>query len=532
MPQYKAIGLCRVSTNEQLSNNSLARQNQAVKEMADRLGVIIPKDYIWSESMSSKRGKNVNRKDLNEIFDTCKRDRSIKYIIVDEPDRFMRSQKEANYWEVRFEIEVGVKVVYAKNDALNDDSSIATFQRSLEYYKAEGSNEERMRKAVNGQRKALEEGRWPYFPPRGYKHGEVKSIPDKDGEKAELLARILKKTAAGLYTLTESLKEYNKLGPTVYSNYKPIKIDKWKKVVANPFYAGIVEMNKQVKYRNENGLHKPIITKEEHLKLVEIVNSKRRNHKAPSKEGNPKYPLSNMFLCENCDHKHTKYHRFAGITQSNNKKKPKIYQKYRCRGCYRSLPKEYINEQVMNLCGQFDMSEKSRKILLEALETAWKREEGDTAIRKKELKLRILRAENDIESITDTYVNECNEKRKEIIGSRLDNRQAQLDAMKNEYQELDSGNEKKKSDFMKFALNFVDNLGSNFVNLTPKNAQRCKQIIFPRGFVITQENNVYTQEISPLYGLRARKKSDFSDNFHSWWAGRESNPHSLARTRF
>ena len=40
---------------------------------------------------------------------------------------------------------------------------------------------------------------------------------------------ILKKTAAGLYTLTESLKEYNKLGPTVYSNYKPIKIDKWKK---------------------------------------------------------------------------------------------------------------------------------------------------------------------------------------------------------------------------------------------------------------------------------------------------------------
>ena len=36
-------------------------------------------------------------------------------------------------------------------------------------------------------------------------------------------------------------------------------------------------MNKQVKYRNENGLHKPIITKEEHLKLVEIVNSKKIN---------------------------------------------------------------------------------------------------------------------------------------------------------------------------------------------------------------------------------------------------------------
>lgn len=146
----------------------------------------------------------------------------------------------------------------------------------------------------------------------------------------------------------------------------------------------------------------------------------------------------------------------------------------------------------MNLCGLFDMSEKSRRILLAALETAWKREEGDMAMRKKELKLKIVRAENDIDSITDTYINECNEKRKEIIGNRLDSRQAQLDAMKHEYQELDNDDAKKKTDFMEFALNFVDNLGSNFVNLAPKNAQRCKQIIFPRGFVITQQNNDYT----------------------------------------
>ena len=111
---------------------------------------------------------------------------------------------------------------------------------------------------------------------------------------------------------------------------------------------------------------------------------------------------------------------------------------------------------------------------------------------EKELKLKIVRAENDIDSITDTYINECNEKRKEIIGNRLDSRQAQLDAMKHEYQELDNDDAKKKTDFMEFALNFVDNLGSNFVNLAPKNAQRCKQIIFPRGFVITQQNNGYT----------------------------------------
>ena len=79
--QVKAIALCRVSSDEQLKNNSLARQNKSVHEMANKIGAVIPPEYIWSGSVSSKVGKNMKRKDLNEIYEVCRRDKKTKYII-------------------------------------------------------------------------------------------------------------------------------------------------------------------------------------------------------------------------------------------------------------------------------------------------------------------------------------------------------------------------------------------------------------------------------------------------------------------
>lgn len=100
--QTFAIAICRVSSPEQLKNNSLPRQREAVLKAAEELGVTIPDDCWWSGSMSSKKGTNVGRKDLKQITERCKKDKRIKYIIVDEPDRFMRSMDEAVYFEVTF----------------------------------------------------------------------------------------------------------------------------------------------------------------------------------------------------------------------------------------------------------------------------------------------------------------------------------------------------------------------------------------------------------------------------------------------
>ena len=88
----KAIALCRVSTPEQRLSNSLNRQEQSVLKAAQDLEVDVVK--TWSGDASSKVGKNVNRKDLKEVYAFCKANKGVHYCIVDEVDRFMRSTAE------------------------------------------------------------------------------------------------------------------------------------------------------------------------------------------------------------------------------------------------------------------------------------------------------------------------------------------------------------------------------------------------------------------------------------------------------
>ena len=151
----------RVSSDEQLLNNSLVRQEQSVTKAASELDVDIVR--YWSGSVSSKKGLNVDRRDLQEMLDECKRNTKIKYAIFDELDRFMRSMLEIGYFLVQFK-QLGVRVVFASQPNLKTDTAADTLLLMLEAFKAEGSNEERQRKSIAGQTTALKEGRYTFNP--------------------------------------------------------------------------------------------------------------------------------------------------------------------------------------------------------------------------------------------------------------------------------------------------------------------------------------------------------------------------------
>ena len=214
----------------------------------------------------------------------------------------------------------------------------------------------------------------------------------------------MRKIAANILTPSEALVEYNRQAPMLYEKFAPLKMDRWRTTITNPFYAGIVEMNKQVKYRNENGLHEPIITKEEHYRIVEIMNNKRKTHKAPAKNGNPLFPLNKFLYCDECCHSHSKYDVFVGVHQGNGK--GKYYDKYRCRGCYRSLQREEVNAEVKAICDSLEMTENNRKRLVFALEKIWKQEEGDINKKARSLRLKLNGIEEAIVSLMTAYLEE------------------------------------------------------------------------------------------------------------------------------
>lgn len=80
---------------------------------------------------------------------------------------------------------------------------------------------------------------------------------------------------------------------------------------------------------------------------------------------------------------------------------------------------------------------------------------------------------------------------------------------------LKNNSDEDKERFLNFALHYAKNMGSKFLELSPEHILRCKQILFPAGFYLDENNKVYTPEISPLYGLATKKKSaEALDNSH------------------
>ena len=499
--QTLAIALCRVSSTEQLENNSLNRQRDAVLKAMHELEVSIPSDGWWSGSVSSKRGTNVNRKDLQEMIDYCKRNKRVKYVIVDEPDRFMRSIDEAAYFEVTFR-QLGVTVWYASDPELNRGDLPSKLLKFTKYLSAEGSNEERQNKSISGQTKALLEGRYPFSPKPGYKRGYERGIQEPHDVRGPILKATLQMIAARQVTPTQALIDLNKTnfvkGRALY------KMDKFRKIVTDPFYAGIVEINKQVKVRNENGLHKALISKEQHLELLKIMNSKQKNQSGPRKNGNPKYPLSNLVSCKLCVDKTNG--RYVGFDHGNGKSKVLVYEKYRCRGCGRYLTRQELHEKIEKQFTDLHITDHGLKNLLEALETVWKQKEGETEQESNRIQHKIKSLSEAISTQVEAVTDPTNVSIKQEIMASITKKKSEIVELEDELANLTSNADNDKEQFLRFAFSFVENMSSQFLELSQENRLRCKQVVFPAGFYLDANNKVYTPEISPLYRLVTNKK--------------------------
>jgi DNA invertase Pin-like site-specific DNA recombinase len=492
--QILAITTCRVSTPEQEENNSLNRQAEAVKQAAKELGATIPQDGQWSGSVSSKVGNNVNRKDLKEMLDYCKKHPQVKYLLVHEVDRFMRSVDELFYFEVRFRNEVGVKIIYASQPELNTDDYRAKLFKALEAFKGETSNVERINKSIAGQTDALKEGRYPFSPKPGYKRGTNVGVQEIHPVKGPTLRAALIKIANHKTTPTQALIELNKsdfvIGHSLY------KMDKFRKIITDPFYAGIVEIHKQVQVRNENGLHEPLISKEQHLELLRIMDSKKKTQSGPRKNGNPKYPVSNLVSCSKCTDKTNG--RFVGFDHGNGKNSALVYEKYRCRACKRYLTRQELHPKIQKQFKDNPFNEYGVNDLIKSLDIVWKQKEGQAEQETARISFKIKTTNEAISNQALAAIDPSNALIKQEILANIAMKKQEVAALEDELSKLKFRSENDRERFLKFAFQFVENMGSRFLEISPENRLRCKQIVFPAGFYLDTKNKVYTPEVSYL----------------------------------
>ena len=495
-----AIANCRVSSVEQEENNSLSRQATSVAAAAEKLGVEIIR--VWSGSVSSKAGTNVKRKDLEEMLELCRHNKQIKYVIIDELDRFMRSILEIGYFLVQFKNH-GVKVVFASQPNLNTDNAANTLMLMLEAYKAEGSNEERIHKSISGHTSALNDGRYTFHPKAGYMKGTRTGVPEIHPVRGVALRNVLVGIADHAVTPTEGLIELNKSDYT--SERASLKMDKFRNIATDPFYAGTVEIDRQVKVRNEEGLHDPLITLEQHNELVKIFVDKEKHQTGPRKNGNQEYPLNTIAIHDTCLELKNKG-KFVGFQHSNGKNPNLIYKKYRCRSCKLYITRDELHSKVTQLFTDNPITEEGVRNLSEALDTVWSRKNAQAMQDSARISKQINSLRQDIDNRALAAIDPSYKSIKQEILSNIEKMKSQITSLEEEQATLNEKTDTDKQRFLEFAFNFAINMQESFFTLTPEDARKCKQILFPAGFYMDDYKNVYTPEISPLIRLAANKK--------------------------
>lgn len=505
----KAIAFCRVSSDEQLKNHSLSKQQEAVERVAEKHNLEIVK--IWSGSFSSKCGKNIYRKDLLEALDYCSKNKQIKYAIVDEPDRFMRSVNEAGWYIIEFQ-KRGVDILFS-DEMYNNKNSTAKLLLNMALGAGEASNEERARKTKNGHEKAIRDGRYPFATKLGYMKGPEPAVAIIDPVIGPILKEQLIRIAKGLVTPTIALQDYNRAIKLAGINKAPLKMDKWRRICTDPYYCGVVEMHKTVDAYNPNGLHEKLITKLMYDRIVEVFNGRPKNQKGPNSAGNPLYPFNQMIVHADCPHCKSKYNKLVGVTVKGGSGKK--YPRYRCRGCNKYiLTRDEARDSIGQIVASMELTENGKRVFQDALTEVFENEVGDLEEQEKKLNSQRAQATSDADSLMDQYLAEKPGLIKDEIRRRYERAIGRIKAYDKQLEELEMIHTAELNSFIKYALDYVNNLVHNVLNLPPYKMQLCKQLLFPDGFYVDGNKNVYTTKISPIYRLKPTKKdsSESSDS--------------------
>ncbi len=505
--KVKAIALCRVSTMKQKEDGNLTPQKKNVEMAADVLDADLVK--IWELVVSSRKGKNMNRKDLREMHDYCKRYRPVKYLIVDEVDRFMRSIDEYFWWKMEFKL-IGVRLVHATRPDINPDDDRAVFDELIDVYRAEQSNNERIKKTPEKQKARLYAGYYPSNPHTGYKKSEIPGLHIPDEPNWSAMRTSFRAMAAGEYSVEEGLRQATGRGLRT-KNYGPkaiggkeIDMYRWKELMIDPYYCGIMKFaDWDLGEQPIKGIHKPMITVEEHKILVHLVKNKGKRFTV--KRNNPDYPFANQAECARCTLSEYKHPRLTGATQNNGAAKGyKQYKRYRCRACNLEVRQEVFHQEISEELSQLLLSYEQKDKLRQHARKIWSLHEK-TRIEQAHIesnKLAILKERK--KKILDSLIEAEDDLVKDLKERLGELRNDIAEAEKNTAEAQDF--EKDFHEFIDFVFDFMDNLQSKWWKLDKQTMGIYKQMLFPAGIQLLPNKKVYIPKISPIYLYKNKKQ--------------------------
>lgn len=306
---------CRVSSKEQIEGTSLESQELACRECARSKQVKVLKVFIGR----GESAKFADRPELLEVLEFCRKNKgSVQLLFIWKIDRLARNVSD--FFNIKaLLLKYGVRVV-SVTEPIDSNPEGKLLETILAGF-AQFDNDIRAMRTVQGMKRKLQEGIFPWRPPLGYKviteNGEKKTEPDRPFEPTfSLLRKSWHEFATGAYTKAEIRKLMATWG-VLARNGKPLPAQSVDNLFRNKYYAGILV--DPWSGEEHEGKHLALVSRETFAKVQEIVS--HRNRSKPHQKFRPEFPLRGLVRCPMC-----KKYLTAGFSRGRSKK----YGYYSC----------------------------------------------------------------------------------------------------------------------------------------------------------------------------------------------------------
>src|SRR5437867_8008894 len=229
---------CRVSSKEQIEGTSLESQEMACMEYARSKNINILKIFIEQ----GESAKFADRTQLLELIDFCRQNKgNIEVLLVWKVDRFARNV--GDHFSIKASLlKYGVRIV-SVTEPIDSNPEGKLMETILAGF-AQFDNDIRAMRTVQGMRRKIQEGIFPWKSPLGYlsagASGDKKAHPDRPDQLLfSLLQKAWQAFATGAYTKAEIRRLMTSWG-VVTQKGEPISAQSVDNLFANPYYAGIL----------------------------------------------------------------------------------------------------------------------------------------------------------------------------------------------------------------------------------------------------------------------------------------------------
>jgi site-specific DNA recombinase len=454
----KAIIYCRVSTKEQARQGfSLAGQQEECCQFAKSNDFEV--DRIFVEKGESAKTKD--RTELNNLIKYCLvNKKNIKALIVWKLDRLTRNVADYSELTKLFDT-LKIRVLTATEN--NDDNSTGKLTRNIINSFAQFENDVKSERTINGMKRAVEEGRWAWRAPVGYRNTRDDSnkpflVPT---DESKFIVEAFDLAAKGLYKQTEIVSRLRAKG------FRRVTKNSLNRILRNELYAGLIKVPWFSDYID--AIHKPLISKDTYFKVQQILDGKRPTI-TPRVRNHPDFPLRNFIRCPNCDTKLT------GGWSTGRKGVKYAYYHCRTKGCSLNIRKEDLEVRFHGYLKSIQPRQNILDLFEQIILDVWKNRHAIQIQEERRLEKELKASEGKLDRIDELMIQgvfdeETYKRKSEGIKAEMLTTQIDLNDAKTEINDIE--------ECLLYCKHFLSNLANLWEASGHNLKQRFQILVFP-----------------------------------------------------